>query len=326
MLIQIKPPFPISSSEITPEPVYRDRRRFLARMGLSAFGLACAACGRADPPASQASGRTATAEESRTLSIATRTDRAGGEAVTPMDSVTHYNNFYEYGTGKGDPAANAWRLKTRPWTVRVEGECEAPGTLDIDDLFKRYPLEERIYRHRCVEGWSIVVPWDGFALGPFLQRFKPTSRAKYVAFVSLYDPQQMPQAGNILPWPYREGLRIDEAMHPLSFLSVGMYGKVMPKQDGAPLRLTVPWKYGFKSIKSIVKIEFTERMPPTTWNVVASDEYGFYSNVNPSVDHPRWSQKTERRLGELFRRPTLMFNGYPEVAPLYAGLDLRTYF
>jgi sulfoxide reductase catalytic subunit YedY len=328
MLIRVKPPFAIAPSEITPEAVYHARRRLLAQIGWSAFGLACAACGHADPaPAKDTDSRAGAArDDAQTLAIASRADRAGGEAVTPMDSVTHYNNFYEYGTDKADPAANAWRLRTRPWTVRVEGQCEAPGVIGIDELLKLYPLEERIYRHRCVEAWSIVVPWDGFALGPFLKRFKPTSRAKYVAFYSLYDPEQMPQAGNTLPWPYREGLRIEEAMHPLAFLSVGMYGKTMPKQDGAPLRLTIPWKYGFKSIKSIVKIEFTELMPPTTWNVVASDEYGFYSNVNPNVDHPRWSQKTERRLGELFRRPTLMFNGYPEVAPLYAGLDLRTYF
>jgi methionine sulfoxide reductase catalytic subunit len=322
MLIRVKPPYPVRPSELTPETVYRDRRRFLAQLGLGAVGLV-AACGKAGgtpPPIMKA------AAGGDDLKLDKKTDFAGKEAPTPYDDVTHYNNYYEFGTDKSEPATDARTLRTRPWTVAVGGECEAPGRLGIDDILKLLPLEERIYRHRCVEGWSIVVPWDGFALGPFLARFKPTSKAKFVAFTTLYDRQQMPDAGSVLPWPYREGLRIDEAMHPLAFLSLGLYGKVLPNQNGAPLRLTVPWKYGFKSIKSIVAIDFIERAPDTTWNLVAPEEYGFYANVNPNVDHPRWSQKTERRLGELFRRPTLMFNGYPEVASLYSNLDLRTFF
>jgi methionine sulfoxide reductase catalytic subunit len=323
MLIRFTPPHPVRPSELTPEGVYHDRRRFLARMGLGAMALASAACGKAagtPPPIMKA------AAEGADLKLDKKTDYAAKEAPTPYDDVTHYNNYYEFGTDKSEPARYAGTLRTRPWTVAVGGECEAPGHIGIDDLLKLFPLEERIYRHRCVEGWSIVVPWDGFALGPFLARFKPTSKAKFVAFTTLYDAQQMPEAGRVLPWPYREGLRIDEAMHPLAFLSLGLYGKVLPNQDGAPLRLTLPWKYGFKSIKSIVAIDFTETAPTTTWNVVAPDEYGFYANVNPNVDHPRWSQKSERRLGELFKRPTLMFNGYPEVASLYSNLDLRTFF
>ena len=321
MLIRVPPRHPIAPSEITPEAVYRDRRRFLAQLGLTAIGLATAGCSHADGNAAKQDA--AEQPSGAALSLSSHSDRAGGETPTSYDSVTHYNNYYEFGTGKSDPAHEAGTLQTRPWTLRVEGECEAPATVDIDTLMKWYPIEERIYRHRCVEGWSIVVPWDGFALAPFLQRFKPTSKAKFVAFFTLFDPKQMPDAGRILPWPYREGLRIDEAMHPLAFLSLGLYGHVLPNQNGAPLRLTVPWKYGFKSIKSLVRIEFVEDMPDTTWSDVGPSEYGFYANVNPAVDHPRWSQATERRLGELFKRKTLMFNGYPEVASLYAGMDLR---
>ncbi len=324
MLIRLKPQYPIRPSEITPEGVYHGRRRFLAQLGLGAIGLAASACGKAGAPSGapqpQAAG------DSAGFKLDKRTDMAGKEAPTPYEDVTHYNNYYEFGTDKSEPAEYAGTLRTRPWTLAVEGECDAPGHIGIDDLLKLFPLEERIYRHRCVEGWSIVVPWDGFALGPLLARFKPNSKAKYVAFTTLYDPKQMPHAGGVLPWPYREGLRLDEAMHPLAFLSLGLYGKALPNQNGAPLRLTLPWKYGFKSIKSIVRIEFTQQAPQTTWNISAPDEYGFYANVNPGVDHPRWSQKTERRLGELFKRPTLLFNGYPEVASLYSGLDLRTYF
>ncbi|MFT4045727.1 MAG: protein-methionine-sulfoxide reductase catalytic subunit MsrP, partial [Solimonas sp.] len=257
------------------------------------------------------------------LKVGAHREQAGGEKVTDFDTVSTYNNYYEFGTDKDEPARNAGALRTRPWTVVVDGECEAPGRADIDALIAG-PLEERIYRHRCVEAWSIVVPWVGFPLGGFLKRYRPTSKAKYVAFETLYDPKQMPDTRyGVLDWPYVEGLRIDEAMHPLAMLTVGMYGKVLPNQNGAPLRLTIPWKYGFKSIKSIVRIRFVETQPPTTWNRMAPREYGFYSNVNPDVDHPRWSQAKERRLGELFKRDTLMFNGYPEVASLYAGLDLQ---
>ncbi len=311
MLIRIPTRHSPGEAEVTPEAVYRARRRLLAGLGLAGIALAVPGLGRAARPAE--------------LTVDGRREWAGGEAVTDRETVSTYNNYYEFGTGKDDPARNAHTLRTRPWTVRVEGECAAPGTVDIEDLLTG--LEERIYRHRCVEAWSIVVPWVGFPLGRFLQRFQPTGNAKYVAFETLYDPEQMPLTrSGVLDWPYREGLRIDEAMHPLAFLSVGMYGRVLPNQNGAPLRLTIPWKYGFKSIKSIVAIRFTERQPATTWQTMAPREYGFYANVNPEVDHPRWSQRRERRLGELWKRDTLMFNGYPEVASLYAGMDLQRYY
>jgi methionine sulfoxide reductase catalytic subunit len=319
MLIKITDPFPVSSSEITPEPLYAGRRRFLKQLGLVAgasiggFGAAAAAV---DPGAQLPS-----------LNVARKSEMAGGESLTPYEAITHYNNYYEFGTDKDDPARNARSLRTRPWSVVVDGECEAPGRIDLDDLIKPQVLEERIYRHRCVEGWSMVAPWVGFPLADVLKRFRPTSKAKYVAFYTLLDRLQMPDTGrHVLDWPYREGLRIDEAMHPLAFLSVGLYGRVLPNQNGAPLRLTLPWKYGFKSIKSIVRMQFAERQPLTSWNESAPREYGFYSNVNPAVDHPRWSQAQERRLGEVFKRKTLMFNGYPEVASLYTGMDLRTYY
>jgi sulfoxide reductase catalytic subunit YedY len=250
------------------------------------------------------------------------------EKQTPFEDVTHYNNFYEFGVGKEDPAEKAKNLKTSPWTVSVEGVVNKPRTFDLDAIMRLAPLEERIYRHRCVEAWSIVVPWIGFPLNALIKQVEPTSKAKFVAFQSLYDPKQMPQARYAgIPFPYVEGLRMDEALHPLAIVCVGMYGETLPNQDGAPVRIVVPWKYGFKSIKSIVKIRFVGNEPPTTWNLATPHEYGFYSNVNPNVDHPRWSQAKERRLGEFFRRPTLMFNGYgDQVAQLYAGMDLRKYF
>jgi sulfoxide reductase catalytic subunit YedY len=252
------------------------------------------------------------------------------EKQTPLEDVTHYNNFYEYGLDKEDPAKTApGLLKARPWTVKIEGECTKPATIDIDDFIQSSHLEERVYRHRCVEAWSMVIPWVGVPLGPLLQRFEPTSKAKFVAFQTLSDAKQLPGESNTLiyPWPYREGLRMDEAMHPLTLLAVGLYGQVLPAQNGAPIRLVVPWKYGFKSIKSIVAIRFVEQQPPTLWNTLSPEEYGFYSNVNPTVDHPRWSQGKERRIGEFLRRPTLMFNGYGEqVARLYDGMDLKTFF
>jgi len=288
-------------------------------MGLVTAGAALAGYGRTEPTTAEAN--------LAPLNVVRKSEMAGGENVTAYADITHYNNFYEFGSAKEDPARNAGRLRTRPWSVVVDGECEAPGRIDIDELLKPQALEERIYRHRCVEAWSMVAPWIGLPLSDLLKRFKPTSKAKYVAFTTLYDPKQMPEtARGVLSWPYREGLRIDEAMHPLAFLSVGLYGRVLPNQDGAPLRLTLPWKYGFKSIKSIVRIQFTEWQPETTWNQLAPQEYGFYSNVNPAVDHPRWSQAQERRLGELFKRKTLMFNGYPEVASLYSRMDLRSQF
>jgi sulfoxide reductase catalytic subunit YedY len=262
------------------------------------------------------------------LTIARHSTLSTDELFTPYDDVTSYNNFYEFGTDKGDPAENAHSLRPRPWTVAIAGEVKKPQTVDIEQLLGTFPLEERVYRMRCVEAWSMVIPWVGFPLGELLKRLKPTSRAKYVAFTTLLDPEQMPgQRRGLLDWPYVEALRIDEAMHPLAILAVGLYGKQLPKQNGAPLRLVVPWKYGFKGIKSIVKIELMETEPPTTWHLAAPHEYGFYANVNPAVDHPRWSQATERRIGELRRRPTLPFNGYAEqVASLYTGMDLRASF
>nr|B0SVB3.1 RecName: Full=Protein-methionine-sulfoxide reductase catalytic subunit MsrP; Flags: Precursor [Caulobacter sp. K31] len=250
------------------------------------------------------------------------------EAPTPKKDITSYNNFYEFGVNKEDPSENAGSLKTRPWTVRVDGECEKPATFAIDDLIKGNKLEERIYRMRCVEGWSMVIPWVGFPLKDLIAQVKPTSKAKFVAFETLMRPSEMPgQRWDTLQWPYREGLRIDEAVHPLAILAVGLYGDVLPNQNGAPLRLVVPWKYGFKGIKSIVRISLVETMPATAWNVLAPREYGFYSNVNPAVDHPRWSQATERRIGEFRRRETLPFNGYGQyVADLYRGMDLKRNF
>jgi sulfoxide reductase catalytic subunit YedY len=298
-------PCDIVSSEITPPDVYLDRRRFMlagaAGLLLSADALAALKYG--------------------TSPLSVR------EAPNSLRDISHYNNFYEFGSDKSDPAENAGQLKTHPWTVLVDGEVETPRRFDIDTLL-RLPLEERIYRLRCVEGWSMVIPWIGFPLATLLKQLRPTSRARYVAFETLYRPTEMPgQNEGLLQWPYREGLRIDEAMHPLTLLAVGLYGNVLPNQNGAPIRLVVPWKYGFKSIKSIVHIRLTASQPLTSWNLAAPNEYGFYSNVNPAVDHPRWSQATERRIGEFLRRPTLPFNGYgAQVAALYRGMDLRKNF
>jgi methionine sulfoxide reductase catalytic subunit len=300
--------------EVTPEPLYLRRREFLKLGAAGAVGAllpACQALGKPGDP----------------LPVSKRTDQAGGEKPTSLENVTTYNNFYEFGTEKDDPARGAGSLRTRPWTVAVEGEVKRPQTLDVDSLLKMFPLEERIYRMRCVEAWSMVIPWVGFPLGDLVRRLEPTSRAKYVAFQTLLDPSQMPgQRRGVLEWPYVEGLRIDEATHPLALLAVGLYGRALANQNGAPLRLVVPWKYGFKGIKSIVRMRFVEQEPPTTWNRMAPQEYGFYANVNPAVDHPRWSQAKERRIGEFAKRETLAFNGYAaEVAPLYAGMDLRRF-
>jgi len=307
----------IAPSEITPQETYLSRRTWLA--GALAGGAAAVL-----PPAQ------ATEPPAAQLKYTLNRQYSVTEKPNSFEDITSYNNFYEFGTDKSDPKANAHTLRPRPWSVTVAGEAEVTGTYDLEDILRTQPLEERIYRFRCVEAWSMVIPWVGFPLGSFLQRFKPTSRAKYVAFTTLYDPRQMPgEREPILEWPYVEGLRIDEAMHPLTLLVVGLYGQVLPNQDGAPLRLIVPWKYGFKGIKSIVKIAFTDRQPPTTWNIAAPNEYGFYANVNPHVDHPRWSQATERRIGGGFfsRQATLMFNGYEQqVANLYRGMDLRRYF
>ena len=253
------------------------------------------------------------------------------ETPNSYEDITHYNNYYEFGLDKGAPAENSGRFKPAPWTVAVKGEAENTGTFTLEDILKPHAIEERVYRLRCVEAWSMVIPWDGIPLGAVLKQFKPTSKAKYVAFTTVLRPNEMPgQRSNVLDWPYVEGLRMDEAMHPLALLAVGLYGKTLPNQNGAPLRLITPWKYGFKGIKSIVEIRFTEKQPPSTWNISAPHEYGFYANVNPNVDHPRWSQARERKIGSgLFgsRVPTLMFNGYEkEVASLYQGMDLKKYY
>jgi methionine sulfoxide reductase catalytic subunit len=298
-------------SDVTPKEVYVNRRRFLA--GSLAVG---ALAGAARP-----------ARAMKLNDVQKTPYNVGNEKITSLEDITHYNNFYEFGTDKEDPAKNAGNFRTNPWSLSVEGEVGKPLKLDYDELFKIAPIEERIYRHRCVEAWSIVVPWNGIPLATLLKKAEPTPKAKYVAFESYFDSKQMPLArwGGI-PFPYVEGLRLDEAMHPLALLAVGLYGDSLPNQDGAPIRLVVPWKYGFKSAKSLVKIRLVAKQPPTTWNLAAPNEYGFYSNVNPHVDHPRWSQAKERRLGELFRRDTLMFNGYSEVASLYTGMDLRKYY
>ena len=304
----------ILPSEITPPEIYRERRRFMRGMGALAAGAALGA-----------------APEAR---AGDRLDGVRASAYTLADDktsyrdVTTYNNFYEFGTGKSDPADRAGSLRTRPWTVAVEGEVANPKTYDVDTLLKLAPPEERVYRMRCVEGWSMVIPWVGFPLGELIRRAAPTGHARYVEFVTLHDPGQMPgQRSRVLDWPYVEGLRLDEAMHPLTLLAVGLYGEVLPNQNGAPIRLVVPWKYGFKSAKSIVKIRFVEKQPLTAWMAAAPREYGFYSNVNPQVDHPRWSQAKERRIGEFRKRDTLMFNGYgSQVASLYRGMDLKKFF
>ncbi len=314
----------IPSSQITDEAVYRERRTLLQAIA-AAPALALSGCAEAEPPAP--SKAVVTPAQARSGFRTT-------EELTRFADITSYNNFYEFGTGKTDPSNAAKTLKTSPWTVAVSGECAKPGRLSMEDLVKGLTPEERIYRLRCVEGWSMVIPWLGVPLGEVLKRFQPTSKAKYVAFTTLADPKQMPGVRyNSINWPYREGLRIDEAMHPLTLLATGLYGKPLPQQNGAPLRLVVPWKYGFKSIKSIVEIKFVEKMPETAWHDLQPSEYGFFSNVNPAVDHPRWSQKTERRIAgnasKLFadRIPTLPFNGYAaQVASLYSGMDLKKWY
>ncbi len=314
----------IPAAEVTDETVYRQRRRLLTAL-VGTPALALSACSRAEPPAPPKVAITPAQAKS-----GFRTD----EELTRYQDVTSYNNFYEFGTGKNDPSRAPRTLRTSPWTVTVGGECAKPGKISLEDLLKGLKPEERIYRMRCVEGWSMVIPWLGVPLADVLKKFEPTSKAKYVAFTSLADPKQMPEVRyRSINWPYREGLRIDEAMHPLTLLATGLYGKALPQQNGAPLRLVVPWKYGFKGIKSIIEINFVETMPETAWHDLQPSEYGFFSNVNPNVDHPRWSQKTERRIagktGNLFaeRIPTRIFNGYaPQVASLYAGLDLKKWF
>lgn len=317
------------ASEITPCTVYEQRRTLLKAMAAGSGGLALAAWATRDAMAQTTRpGKLATLPGARSTVPAALTM----EKLTPYTDVTSYNNFYEFGTDKSDPARNAGTLKTRPWTVTVEGEVKKPKVYDIEELLKLSPMEERIYRMRCVEGWSMVIPWVGYSLSELIKRVEPTGNAKYVEFVTLADPKTMPGVGSrVLQWPYVEGLRLDEAMNPLTLLTFGLYGEVLPNQSGAPVRAVVPWKYGFKSGKSIVAIRFVEKEPRTSWNKAASGEYGFYSNVNPTVDHPRWSQATERRIGEdgLFqkKRASLMFNGYePQVGQMYAGMDLKKFF
>ena len=304
----IRKPADLRYSDVTPKNVYVNRRRFLAA------GSAIVGAWALPTPAG------ATMRLNNVVKSTYKVD----EKITPKEDITSYNNYYEFGTGKDEPSRYANTLRPSPWQVQVGGLVDKPKTYDLDSVMKIAPLEERIYRHRCVEAWSIVVPWIGFPLVALLKDVEPNSKAKYVAFQTLYDPKQMPLGNRAgIELPYVEGLRLDEAMHPLALLAVGLYGETLPNQNGAPIRLVVPWKYGFKSIKSIVKITLTDKQPPTTWNLTNRGEYGFYSNVNPTVDHPRWSQATERRLGELFKKKTLMFNGYPEVSSLYAGMDLR---
>ena len=316
----IKKPADIASAEITPKDLYLNRRQFLVGAGAIA-GAAVAGHKIGEiliPPSSVLAG---------TKLEATQSSFSTTEKQTPFNDITHYNNYYEFSTDKYEPADLAKNFNTRPWTIKVEGLVNKPKTFDVDALLKMH-LEDRIYRMRCVEGWSMVIPWVGFPLSSLLNQVEPNSKAKFVEFTTLYDPKRYPgQQRNVLEWPYVEGLRIDEAMHPLTILALGLYGETLPNQDGAPVRLVVPWKYGFKGIKAIVKIKLVEKQPVSTWTKAASNEYGFYSNVNPNVDHPRWSQAKERRIGEFFKRPTLMFNGYgDQVASLYTGMDLKKNF
>lgn len=330
MLIKLSEANAARAIDITPRAVWRERR------ALVAAAASAGALGVAHPTGAIAQGKSATimqgGDPSAQKLAATASRYSTPERATTYKLVTTYNNFYEFGTEKDDPVRYAQRLRTKPWSVMVDGEVAKPRSFDIDELLALAPLEERIYRMRCVEGWSMVIPWIGYSMSELIRRVEPTSKARYVEFVTLADPKQMPGlAMPVIAWPYMDALRLDEAMHPLTLLTLGLYGEVLPKQNGAPVRMVVPWKYGFKSAKSLVRIRFTEREPVTSWMRSSPEEYGFYSNVNPEVSHPRWSQATERRLGEdgfmQRRRPTLMFNGYADqVASLYAGMDLRKHF
>jgi methionine sulfoxide reductase catalytic subunit len=318
MLIKKAPD--IRSSEVTPRSLYLNRRKFLTVVTGAAVAVGTGLRQFINP--------TTVAQASNKIDGLKKSPFSTTETITPEKDVTHYNNYYEFSTQKEEPADLAKNFRTRPWKVKIDGLVDKKQELDVDTITKMAPPEERIYRHRCVEGWSIVVPWIGFSLSELIKRVNPQSKAKFVEFTTLLDPNQMPgQRRAVLDWPYVEGLRLDEAMHPLALLCFGMYGEDLPNQDGAPLRIVLPWKYGFKSAKAIVHIRFTDRQPLNTWNISAPSEYGFYSNVNPTVDHPRWSQAKERRLGEFFKRPTLMFNGYADqVASLYSGMDLKKNF
>jgi sulfoxide reductase catalytic subunit YedY len=311
----------VTEADITPKSLYLNRRQLLRAVGIAgATVVGAKVFSRIAFPPSEVKAGTK-------LNVSVKSPFSTSEKISTFNDVTHYNNFYEFGTDKGDPSRNAQNFRTSPWAVSIEGEVKKPLKLTMDDILKLAPLEERIYRHRCVERWSIVVPWIGYSFNTLAKLVEPTEKAKYVAFTSYYDRSQMPEASHAgIDFPYVEGLRLDEAMHPLALLCVGMYGETLPNQDGAPVRMILPWKYGYKSIKSLVKIRFVKDQPPATWNLYSSSEYGFYSNVNPEVDHPRWSQATEHRLGELIPRKTLMFNGYADqVASLYAGMDLKKF-
>ena len=318
----IKKPEDMKYSEVTPKGLYMNRRKFIAAASMAgAAAVAGFSLREFLTPATHV-------EAAAKIDGIQKSPFSTTEKLTPYKDVTNYNNYYEFSTDKYEPAGLSNDFKTRPWNVSLEGEVKKKQVFDVDSIMKMATPEERIYRLRCVEGWSMVIPWIGFPLSVLLKKMEPTSKSKYVEFTSVYDPKQMPgQQRDVLDWPYIEGLRMDEAMHPLTLLTFGLYGEVLPNQDGAPLRIVVPWKYGFKSAKAIVKIRFVEQQPVNTWNKAASDEYGFYSNVNPEVDHPRWSQATERRIGELRKRPTLKFNGYgDQVAQLYSGMDLKKFF
>ncbi|PKH25783.1 protein-methionine-sulfoxide reductase catalytic subunit MsrP [Enterobacterales bacterium CwR94] len=331
----MKPVHKLTEADVTAESVFNARRRdVLKALGIGATALALPHTAHADVLSWFKGNDRPKAPSGRALDFSQPEQYQSTLALTPEDKVTGYNNYYEFGLDKADPAANAGTLKTDPWTLKIEGEVAKPLTLDMDSIFKQFPMEQRIYRMRCVEAWSMVVPWIGFPLAALLKAAEPNSQARYVAFQTVYAPDQMPGQkdrfiGGGMQYPYVEGLRLDEAMHPLTLLTTGVYGKALPPQNGAPIRLTVPWKYGFKGIKSIVSIKLLRDMPPTTWNQTASNEYGFYANVNPHVDHPRWSQATERFIGsggilDVKRQPTLLFNGYADqVASLYRGMDLR---
>jgi sulfoxide reductase catalytic subunit YedY len=317
----IKKPADIPSSEITPKSLHLNRRKFLAATVISGAAAVAGMSLRelAEP--------TTVVQANTKIEGIQKSSFSTTEKITPLKDVSNYNNYYEFSTDKYGPAKLAKDFKTRPWTVAIDGEVKKKQVLDVDNIMKMATPEERIYRHRCVEGWSIVVPWVGFSLSELIKKAEPLPKAAFVEFTTVLDPNQMPgQKTGVLEWPYVEGLRMDEAMHPLALLCFGMYGETLPNQDGAPLRIVVPWKYGFKSAKAIVRIRFTDKQPVNTWNKSAPNEYGFYSNVNPNVDHPRWSQAKERRLGEFFKRPTLMFNGYDQVASLYSGMDLKKNF
>jgi sulfoxide reductase catalytic subunit YedY len=317
----IKKPGDIPSSEITSKSLYLNRRKFLAGTVISGAAAVAGMSLRelAEP--------TTVVRANTKIEGIQKSSFSTTEKITPLKDVSNYNNYYEFSTDKYEPAKLAKDFKTRPWTVTIDGQVKKKQVLDVDAIMKMATPEERIYRHRCVEGWSIVVPWVGFSLSELIKKAEPLPKATFVEFTTLLDPSRMPgQRTGVLEWPYVEGLRMDEAMHPLALLCFGMYGETLPNQDGAPLRIVVPWKYGFKSAKAIVRIRFTDKQPVNTWNKSAPNEYGFYSNVNPSVDHPRWSQAKERRLGEFFKRPTLMFNGYDQVASLYSGMDLKKNF